>query len=165
MKVSTKFLTALALVGSTSFVHADYSLVPADASELSKLCVAAASAESHAELLALTAAAGIARSELPTLRCNGMALTRFAAKYGGAKPVSLVENSSSMGYLLRKTDSSPLTELCAAAAMSDAEYAKVKSTYFSNDASIDAEVQCNGLPLKSFVRKFRSSTTALVSAR
>lgn len=165
MKLSKNFLTALALLGATSFVHADYRLVPSDDSELSKLCVSAADADSRAALLELISAHGIARADLPTLRCNGMPLTRFALKYGASRPASVAEATTPGGYLLRMTDASPLTELCAAAAVSDAEYARVKAAHFAGDGSIDSEVQCNGLPLKSFVRKYRSAATALVSSR
>jgi len=164
-KVSKKFLLALALLGSASFVHADVKLVPSDGSELSKLCIAATSTSSRAEMFALAKAAGISRLDLPELRCNGLTLERFAAKYGSARPRRVVTSATPAGYLLRKSDASPLTELCAAAAVSDAEYARVKAMHFSGDATIDAEVLCNGLSLESFVRKYRSGETALVSSR
>lgn len=160
-----KFLTAIALLGSTSLVHADYTVVASDGSELSKLCVAVATADSRASALAATTAAGITSSDLPYLRCNGRPIMRYAARYSSINSTSLVETSTPMGYLLRKTDSSPLTELCAAAAVSDAEYAKVKESHFSNDEDIDAEVLCNGEPLKTFVRKYRNSSSTLISSR
>ena len=160
-----KFITAIVLLGSTSLVHADYKLVPTDDSELSKLCLAAATAESREAVLAAAAAAGVARVDMADVRCNGMTLTRFALKYGSRKTESLVEISSPASYLLRKTDTSPLTELCAAAVVSEAEYARVKDSHFRNDAEIDAEVFCNGVPLKSFVRKFRNANTTLISSR
>ena len=165
MKLSKKFLVAIALVGSTSLVHAEVKLVPSDDSELSKLCVAAATADSTKSVYTLVESAGIARLEVPTLRCNGLPITRFAAKYGERAAPSLATTMSPLGFILSKTDTSPLTELCAAAAISDAEFAKVKDSHFSNDPSIEAELHCNGLPLKSFVRKFRSAPGALVSAR
>jgi hypothetical protein len=158
-----KFVTAIVLLGSTSLVHADYALVPSDSSELSKLCIAAASADSREAVLALTGAAGFSISDLPTVRCNGMPITRFAAKYGSRKPEVFLETSSPVGYLLRKSDASPLTELCAAAAVSDAEYVKVKESHFGADTNIEAEVHCNGVPLKSFVRKFRNASATLAS--
>jgi hypothetical protein len=163
-----KFITAIVLLGSTSLVHADYTLVPADDSELSKLCLAAATADSRSSLLALTAAAGIKRFDLPTVRCNGIPITRFALKYGSKKPESFVETPNTIGaksYLLRLSDTNPVTELCAAAAVSEAEYARVKEAHFRNDENIDAEVHCNGSPLKSFVRKFRNASATLVSSR
>ncbi|HEY0963036.1 MAG TPA: hypothetical protein VGE69_11840 [Pseudomonadales bacterium] len=169
-KVSKKFLVALALLGSTSFVHADYKLVPSDDSGLSKLCIAAATSGAHdATTLAAADAAGIGLLDLPTVRCNGLTLERFALKYGRTREsVAMLDTSSPaspLGIVLRKTDTSPLTELCAAAAVSDAAYASVKEAHFSDDSNIDAEIHCNDMPLKSFVRKYRSAGTALVSAR
>lgn len=161
-----KLVSAFVLLGSTSIVHADYKLVTSDASELSKLCIAAAEAGSRSEMLAITSAAGITPREVETLRCNGLPLTRFALKYGKRNPSPVVAVAGTPdGYLLRKSDTSPLTELCAAAALSDADYARVKELHFSDDANIDSELLCNGQPLKAFVSKYRSSSTALIGAR
>ena len=168
VKFMKKFITAIVLLGSTSLVHADYTLVTADDSELSKLCLDATTTESRGSLLAIAAAAGISSIDLPNVRCNGMPITRFALKYGSKTPESRAELSSvtiAKSYILHKTDTSPLTELCAAAVVSETEYARVKESHFKNDAKIDAEVFCNGAPLKSFVRKYRDSGATLVSAR
>lgn len=167
--VSKKFLVALALLGSASFAHADYKLVSADNSDLSKLCIAAAESSSRADIFAAAEAAGVSLLDLPDVRCNGLTVERFGAKYRSkkGKDIAMLDTSpaSPLGVILRKTDSSPLTELCAAAAVSDAAYASVKETYFSNDDNIESEIHCNDMPLKSFVRKYRSGSTALVSAR
>jgi hypothetical protein len=165
--VSKKFLIAIALLGSASFANADYKLVPADDSALSKVCIAATSGSREATIAA-AAAAGIGLLDLQSVRCNGMTLERFGAKYRNAKKdqVALLDTSTSspLSVVLKKTDESPLTELCAAAATSDAAYQRVKEAHFSNDYSIEAEIKCNDLPLKSFVRKYRASA-ALVSSR
>ncbi len=159
------FVTAIVLLSSTSFVHADYKLVNADNSALSQLCVATAAADSREAVLALTDAAGIARLDVPTVLCNGMPLTRFSLKYGNAKLDAAVESTASAGYVLRKSDSSPLTELCAAAAVSKQEYSKVMQTYFSGDSKVESEVHCNGVPLKTFMRKFGEAEGRQVSQR
>ena len=159
------FVTAIALLSSTSFVHADYKIVSADDSALSQLCVAAAAADSREAVLALTDAAGIARLDVPTVLCNGMPLTRFSLKFGTAKLETVTESTASAGYVLRKSDSSPLTELCAAAAVSKQEYSKVMQTYFSGDSKLESEVFCNGLPLKTFMRKYSAAEGRQVSLR
>ncbi|MDY6983094.1 MAG: hypothetical protein SV422_08400 [Pseudomonadota bacterium] len=169
-KVSKKFLVALALLGSASFAHADYKLVSADDSDLSKLCIAAAESSSREGILAAAEAAGVGLLDLPDVRCNGLTLERFGAKYRSSKgkELALLDTSSPaspLNVILRKTDSTPETELCAAAAVSEAAYASVKATYFSKDDNIESEIHCNDMPLKSFVRKYRSGSTALVSAR
>lgn len=160
-----KFITAIALLSSTSFVHADYKVVNADDSALSKLCVAAAAADSRDALLLLTDAAGIDRSAVGTVLCNGIPLTRFSLKYGNAKTGAIVEKVASTGYVLLKSDSSPLTELCAAAAVSELEYSKVKQTYFNGDSKVESELFCNGIPLKTFIRKFGATESRQVSQR
>lgn len=169
-KVTKKFLVALALVSGASFVHADYKLVPADDSALSKVCIAAAEHGARDDAtLAAAAEAGIGLLDLPTVRCNGLTLENFAARYRAKKnQVALLDTSSPagpLGVILRKTDSSPETELCAAAAISDAAYERVKEEHFAGALNLEAEVKCNGLPLKVFARKYRSLATALVSAR
>ncbi len=148
---------AIVLFGSTSLVNADQRLVAADDSALSKLCIAATEVSSRQELLALTTAAGISSPELPTIRCNNQPISRFAFKYSSMKTAGEpAQASKPLGYLLRKTDESPFTELCAAAAMSEQEFSKVKQLYFTNDDKVEVEVMCNGIPLKSFVRKYRN---------
>ncbi len=159
------FVTAIVLLSSTSFVHADYKLVNADDSALSQLCVAAAAADSRESVLALTDAAGITRLDMPTVLCNGMPLTRFSLKYGNAKLETGGESTASAGYVLRKNDASPLTELCAAAAVSEQEYSKVKQTYFSGDTTVESELFCNGIPLKTFMRKYGAAEGRQVSQR
>jgi hypothetical protein len=115
--------------------------------------------------LALTDAAGISRLDVPTVLCNGMPLTRFSLKYGTAKLETVAESTASAGYVLRKNDASPLTELCAAAAVSELEYSKVKQTYFSGDTTVESELFCNGIPLKTFMRKYGATEGRQVSQR
>ena len=55
-------------------------LVPSDNSSLTDLCIASAS--SNRPLHETAAAHGVARHEIPQVRCNGMPLSSFAAKYG-----------------------------------------------------------------------------------
>jgi hypothetical protein len=130
-----------------------------------QLCVAAAAADSREAVLALTDAAGITRLDVPTVLCNGMPLTRFSLKYGNAKTEAMTVSAVSAGYVLRKSDSSPLTELCAAAAVSAQEYSKVLQQYFNGDRSVESELFCNGIPLKTFVRKYGAAEGRQVSQR
>ena len=94
-----------------------------------------------------------------------MPLTRFSLKFGTAKLETVAESTASAGYVLLKSDSSPLTELCAAAAVSEQEYSKVKQAYFNRDSKLESEVFCNGLPLKTFMRKYSAAEGRQVSQR
>lgn len=155
---------SLVLLGSASLAHAGHKLVPADDSSLSSLCVAAAA--SPLQLSQIAGTHGVSPGEIDTVYCNDIPLKRFVKKYGSYTPSAPQARSSEVaGYLLRKTDTSPLTELCAAAAVSEQEYAKVKEELFKDERVLDAEVLCNGQPLKSFVRKFRNADVKLVSLR
>lgn len=167
-----KLFIATLLLGSASFANADYKLVSADSSSLSSLCLEAAASPS--KVYSIARAHGVLAADIGTIRCNDLPLKSFVSKYGKQSAVSAVaeasvapavESSRIAGYLLRKTDSSPLTELCAAALVSDQEVAKVKELHFSGDAQIESEIQCNGQPLKSFVRKYRDAEVQLVGFR
>lgn len=158
-----KLVIVTLLLGSTTLAHADYSFVSADGSPLSELCVAAVTAS--VDLQEFAPEKQLDSADLDSLRCNGITASRFVLKYGAGKTVELVTTEKVSGYLLKKADSSPLTELCAAAVVSEEAYGKVKESYFKDDASIEAEVMCNGVPLKSFVRKFRNADPSLISAR
>jgi hypothetical protein len=155
-----KLFIATLLLGSASFADAEQKLVAADGSSLSTLCVEATAAPLN--IAGIARAHGVLPEELDSIRCNNIPLKRFALKHRtDSVAAPEVASSETAGYLLRKTDTSPLTELCAAAAISDREYARVKEQHFSTESEteIESEVLCNGQPLKSFVRKFRNAAT------
>ena len=161
-----KFVIATALLSSAHFAHADYKFSSTDGSVDSNLCVAAASAS--VPLYKFAHENGIRYAELETIHCNGMPISRFVLKYGNYHdtyvPASVVvEETSTAGYVLKKTDSSPLTALCAAAAVSKEEFDKVKAEHFADDTNVESELLCNGVPLKTFARRFRNAERTLVS--
>ncbi len=129
-------------------------LINADGSELSQLCIAAVA--SPDALAASAKALDISTPDLPTVRCNGLMIHSFASKYR--------EESSKKalaGYTLKMSDTSPVTELCVASAKSEQEFKKVKEMYFSEADNVEAEVMCNGMPLKTFARKYRSPSMSI----
>jgi hypothetical protein len=157
-----KLVIATLLLGSTSLVRADYSLTNSDGSDASALCIASTTSPS-AEALDKTAhSLGFTRKDMAGIRCNGMPLAEFQQKYHGAAMTPVAEP---VHYVLKKMDDSPVTELCAAAASSDQEYLKVKTTYFRYEKSIESDVTCNGMSLKSFVRKYGGADTKALSQR
>jgi hypothetical protein len=141
-------------MATSGLANADsWRLVNADGSELGELCIAAVSSP---DVLATTAKAlGVSMLELDTVRCNGYTLSVFAAKY------RTTDSRPAAGYKLTKSDTSPVTELCMASARSPQEFAKVKELYFSNEANVEAEVLCNGMPLKTFARKYRAPSLTI----
>lgn len=142
------FLVSL-LLTSAGLVHAETPrLTSADGSALSAICLAAL--ESREAMYTKAAELGELPLEPSTLRCNGMTVSRFITTYRAAaepKPA---------GYVFSKTDDSPVTELCMAAIKSEQEYMSVKERYFGDDANVEAEVHCNGMPLLTFARKYRA---------
>lgn len=152
-------LVTLLIAGSAT-AYAEPKLVPADDSELSRLCVAAV--ESRDSLTSTAREFGYGPLDLQELRCNGLPVARFAAKY---RATVAATTTAPEGYILRPSDDSPLAALCIAAASSDLEYARVKEQYFGNESNLESEVMCNGVPLKNFARRFRDAQTLIVTQR
>jgi len=141
-----KLAIAMLMITGSALAQADYHVVNADGSDLSRLCIAALTPA--ADMSTAATAAGVGFAELGTVRCNGLSLDRFAAKYRSKSPP--VEP---VAYVLKGTDDTEATALCLAAASSEQEFVKVKSLYLSTGL-IEAEIRCNGLSLKSFARKY-----------
>ena len=146
------FLASLLMV-SAGIIHADTlsaapRMVNADGSELSSICIAAVT--SREAMYKTAAELGVRPFEPSTLRCNDMTLSRFLGAYRAETAPAPV------GYVFSKSDESPVTELCMAAIRSEQEYMTVKELYFSKDAKVESEVQCNGMPLQTFARKYRA---------
>lgn len=142
-----KFAIAMLMITGSALAQADYRVVNADGSGLSRLCIVALTPA--ADMSSAATAAGMGFAELGSVRCNGLSLDRFAAKYRSksrpAEPVA---------YVLKGTDDTEATALCLAVASSEQEFVKVKSRYSSTPGLIEAEIRCNGLSLKSFARKY-----------
>jgi len=153
-----KFTLAMLMIAGSGLAQADYKVVNADGSELSQLCVAATA--SKAALLETAASAGLSAVELDTVRCNGLSLDRFASKYSKPATVAVLP----AGYVLKASDASEATALCIAATKSEQEFMAVKSMYFGAEPKVETEVLCNGLPLKTFARKY-GSTAMTISQR
>lgn len=143
-----KLFLATLLMVSAGITQADTpKLVNADGSELSAICIAAVT--SREAMYDKAAELGVRPFQPSTLLCNGKTLARFLSTYraeAAPKPV---------GYVFNKSDESPVTALCLAAVSSEQEFMNVKDRYFGNDANVEAEVRCNGMPLATFARKYR----------
>ena len=144
-----RLLIVSALLLGTSATQAEgYLLVSTDNSELSALCITAV--ESHESLARSAKSIGMKPEQLDELRCNGQTLPVFLSKFRNT------ESSPAVTYAFNKNDNSELTELCYAAVKSEQEYRQVKNTYFNDEQNIEEEVRCNGMPLKTFARKYRN---------
>ncbi|HTQ98424.1 MAG TPA: hypothetical protein VMH83_00475 [Candidatus Acidoferrum sp.] len=158
-----KLVIATLMFCTTNLALADYKLVSGDASDETALCIAAAN--TSAPLEAVAAQFGIGKTALNDVSCNGMTVSRFRSKYGSHAQDGSAESKSDADYVIKKADDSPLTALCAAAASSDQEFLSVKSLEFRHEPDIEAKVECNGVPLPSFVRKFRTAGIRELSQR
>jgi hypothetical protein len=142
------FLASLLIVSAGLTQAETPNLVNADGSELSAICIAAVT--SRDAMYDKAAELGVRPFEPSTLRCNGKTLARFVSAFrADATP-------KPAGYVFSKSDESPVTELCLAAVKSEQEYTSVKERYFAEDAYVEAEVRCNGIPLLTFARKYRT---------
>lgn len=144
----------LALAGTS---NAEPVRLKSDGSALGEICVAALS--SRAAMYSAAAAHGIDPLEPQTLLCNGLPVSRFVARYR-ERPER--EEEAAAGYILNRADDSAVTALCVAAARSEQEYRRVKEQHFgADDTRLEAEVFCNGMPLRSFARKYRVPALAV----
>ncbi len=126
----------------------------ADDSAPSSVCMAAVTSLTAARMKA--AELDVSRSDWSSLACNGVPVLRFAKADSPEAP--------STGFITVKTaDASPVTELCVASITSTEKFETLKQTHFSGVSNLESIVQCNGLPLRSFMLKYnsRNSTAAL----
>jgi hypothetical protein len=144
-----KLLIVSALFLAINVANAgEYRLVSTDNSALSALCITAV--ESPEAMSKNARSIGMKASEITELRCNGQRLPVFLGKFREN------ESSPTVTYAFNKNDSTEETELCYAAVKSEQEYEQVKDTYFEDERNIEEEVLCNGVPLKTFARKYRN---------
>lgn len=119
----------------------------ADDSAPSAVCMAAVTSLSAARKKAEEL--GFDRPQWLSLACNGEPVFRFAKADAPAAP--------STGFVSVKTaDASPVTELCVASITSSEKFETLKQTHFSGVSNLESIVQCNGLPLRSFMLKYNS---------
>ena len=144
-----KVLIVSSLFLITNIANAEgYRLVNTDNSALSALCITAV--EAPESVRANAKAIGMSSGDMAELRCNGQTLPVFVHKLRDT------ESSPGVVYSFNKTDTSEETELCYAAVSSEQQYEQVKDTYFDDELNIEEEVMCNGMPIKTFARKYRN---------
>ena len=128
---------------------AEYRLISTDNSALSALCITAV--QSPQAMRQNARAIGMNSNDISELRCNGETLSVFLRRFPAT------ESSPVVTYAFNKSDTTEETELCYAAVESEQQYEQVKDSYFGDEQNIEHEIFCNGMPLKSFARKYRNS--------
>ncbi|BFT30569.1 hypothetical protein D210916BOD24_17450 [Alteromonas sp. D210916BOD_24] len=142
MKNTSKVIAALLFVSVFNAYAVD--LVSGDNSNLTAMCIAAATSDEHVDAKAKEF--GFSSQELESFTCNGMTLKEFAKEYRddtSGTPVVV--------YTFEETVSSRETQLCIAAAKSNEEYEKVKKDLFNGNVD---SVACNGLSLERFAKRY-----------
>jgi hypothetical protein len=156
--IMKKFIVATALVAANVSANValaeEVRLVNADGNPLSELCIAAV--ESTARFKSLAKELGITPMDESELRCNGKSVGSFAASVRNK-----IEAPVAPLVVFRTTDESDLSRLCMASLESDEAYEAVKATVKAEGALLESEILCNGMPIKSFARKYRNMTAAL----
>ncbi len=141
-------VSSLFLITNIANAEGGYRLVSTDNSALSALCITAVEAP---EAVSKSARAiGMSSTDMAELRCNGQTLPVFVHRFRET------ESNPTIVYSFNKTDASEETELCYAAVSSEQQYNQVKDTYFDDELNIEEEVMCNGMPIKTFARKYRN---------
>lgn len=138
-----KFAIASLVTLCASNVQA-VNLVSGDNSNLTAMCIAAATSE--AAMQAKAEEFGFSKSELKGFSCNGMTLREFAKKYRddtSGKPVVV--------YTFENTGDNRESELCIAAATSNEAYESAKQRLFDGKVGM---VTCNGLSIEKFAKRY-----------
>ncbi len=142
-------LPLLLLLSSITFAN-EQMLVPSDESPYTAICIAAV--ESDAALSAKMEEFAVAIWDIRALSCNGLSLSRFAAKY---RHDSDPANQGRVRvFAFRESISSNETSLCIAAATSNDEYDRLKDELFDNVRSNITSIYCNSMPLRTFARRY-----------
>lgn len=154
-----KFIAALVLVAantaiSNSALADEVSLVSTDGNPLSELCIAAV--ESQGRFKSLARELGISPMQESELRCNSQPLRSFVASVRNR-----LQAPVSPSLVFRTTDESDLSRLCMASLESGEAYEAAKASVKVEDALLESEILCNGMPIKSFARKYRNMTASL----
>ncbi len=148
------YFAVLALVAANSASADSIRLVNADGNPLSQLCIAAV--ESESQFKALAKELDISPADMDELRCNSKPLGAFVASIRNK-----LETPEPATVVFRTTDDGDLSRLCMAILESDEAYEAAKASIKSEGGFLESEVLCNGLPIRSFARKYRNMTAAL----
>lgn len=156
--MKTLVMTSMLLLAATAS-HADqYRFVSSDNTDLSEMCIAAT--ESREAFLDAANTHNLDSSEFHTLYCNGLPLDRFVAKYREQAE----QDATEPHYVFSQNDETALTQLCMAALSSNETYLQVKQQYFSEDHAVGEELTCNGMPVETFVRRYRNDNRDFTAA-
>ena len=149
------------LLGSAFAAAGEYKFINTDGSVFGELCIAAVEStdKDTSTLKALAVELGLAPVEVDSIACNGKSLKEFANKFTNQVETEEGQEVHITTYVVNVADKSPETQLCFAALVSEEEFTKLKVSHFS-DVKIESEIVCNGLPIKSFVRKYRDHLAA-----
>ena len=148
------YIAVLALVAANSASAESVRLVNADGNPLSQLCIAAVESESTFKVLSQDLDLG--PMQIDELRCNSKPLRAFVASVR-----TKLESPVTPNLVFRTTDESDLSRLCMAVLESEEAYESVKANIKMEGGFVESEILCNGLPIKSFARKYRNMTAAL----
>jgi hypothetical protein len=141
-----KIVTAILLTLAASGVCAEpVRFINGDGSEITELCIAAATSSS--ELNVLATRLGVTTFTKGDVICNGMPLNKFARQY------RTVDVPETVIMSFRKNDETPETELCYAAVTYSADFERIKAAYLRKNENFD-KVRCNNLSLDNFVEKY-----------
>lgn len=150
--VVTSFLCLVATLAQAGPVK----FVGGDNSQWTAVCLAAL--DSDQAMQSEASAEGLTQNDVNALYCNGVSVKRFVSQYSKAGEGSQHEPMHVTGFLFSKGDGSPETALCLAAVSSSEQFSKIVKEHFATVQNLESSVFCNDMPLKVFVRMYRSPT-------
>ena len=116
-----------------------------DNSAYGQLCITAV--ESREALAKEADLQKLTNFEIREIRCNDMSIESFARKYR-----AVVTTETAQAFDFENTNQANESELCIAAATSNAAFNETKTRLFANTHV--SNVSCNGKPLASFAKRY-----------
>lgn len=141
-------IAAALLFTSTTVLANDFKFVNADGSALGDLCIAAV--ESKEPVNAVAQGLGLASVSATEVACNGRPIVDFVRKYRAEFAAS-----PRTTYIINSGNEAPETQLCLAALASEEAFNQIKTAHFSDVENVESTINCNGMSLNKFVRKYR----------
>lgn len=137
---------AFSILASSTVLADDVNFVNSDGSSAGDLCIAAIGSTNTLDFLAEEL--NIAPVDVDTISCNGKSIRSFARQYRQ-------NDSPEAAYVISVANQTPETQICIAALTSDEEFARLVEAHFGKMSEVEETMQCNGLSVKQFVRKYR----------
>jgi len=145
--IASSVVALLPLIAATETQAGTIALVNEDGTNLSELCISAAT--SKESVFHVAKKLGINTLELNQVACNGKPLMSFVREQR-----KIISEQSAANYSFNHGDDTIETNLCVAAVTAPEKFEELKPEYFSTKGPYVEKVLCNSQPLNVFVKRY-----------